>query len=231
MCNPACIEFGRQNLGEPEVRGKFVLEVGSHDVNGSLRSVVMPFRPARYVGVDLGRGPGVDEVCDATQLIERFGTASVDVLISTELLEHVPDWRAVIRNVKGVVKPGGTLLITTRSKGFHYHGYPYDFWRYEISDFEFLFADLDIMALERDPVAPGVFLKARKPEAIRQEVDTRAYALYSIVVNRRAVDVTPFDIVKCRARVRAKALIWRSLYLASRPVPRRIRQWLVNAMS
>jgi SAM-dependent methyltransferase len=230
MCNPACIEFGRRNLLEPEIRGKFVLEVGSYDVNGSMRPFVMPFGPARYVGVDVEHGPGVDEICDATRIRERFGESSVDVLISTELLEHVPDWREVVRNFKGVLKSGGTLLITTRSRGFHYHGYPYDFWRYEIPDFQFIFQDFDILALETDPVAPGVLLKARKRDVPgRRETDTRGHALYSIVVGRRTLAVSWFDIAMCRVRERLKTLLWDGLVMASRPVPRRTRRWLKTA--
>ena len=41
MCNPACIDFGRQVLRPEMVEGKVVLEVGSYDGNGSLRGDVV----------------------------------------------------------------------------------------------------------------------------------------------------------------------------------------------
>jgi len=72
MCHKGCLEFARIALKEEDVRGKSVIEVGSLDVNGTLRSIIAPLGPARYVGVDLEAGPGVDVVCDATQLLHTF---------------------------------------------------------------------------------------------------------------------------------------------------------------
>src|SRR5215831_3175403 len=112
MCNQACLDFGKSLLLDSEMRGKRVLEVGSFDVNGSLRSYVQAHAPASYHGTDIRMGPGVDEVCDAIGLISRFGKDSFDLVLSTEMLEHARDWRATIRNIKQVTRPGGTILIT-----------------------------------------------------------------------------------------------------------------------
>ncbi|MGZ4984858.1 MAG: methyltransferase domain-containing protein [Chthoniobacterales bacterium] len=114
MCIRACIEFTRANLRPEEVRGCDVIEVGALDVNGSVRPLVRQLGPASYGGVDLQAGPGVDEICDATGLVARFGCEVFDLLISTELLEHVRDWRTVISQFKQVLKPGRRLLVTTR---------------------------------------------------------------------------------------------------------------------
>src|SRR5947209_15379867 len=141
MCNDACLEFGRGYLRPEEIAGKKVLEVGSMDVNGSLRAIVQRTMPRIYLGVDIAAGPGVDVVCEVSKLVARFGEAAFDTVISTEMLEHVRDWRAAVSNMKRVLKPGGTILITTRSPGFPYHGYPYDFWRYEPDDIRTIFAD------------------------------------------------------------------------------------------
>ncbi len=151
MCHRACIEFAARALHPEEVSGGDVLEVGSHDVNGSVRSTVEALGPASYVGVDIDPGPGVDVICDAGNLVDRFGEGSFDLVISTELLEHVRDWRRVVSEMKTVSRPGGTLLITTRSQGFGLHGYPFDCWRYEIEDMRRIFGDLEIGSLIRDP--------------------------------------------------------------------------------
>lgn len=184
MCNVSGIVFGTVNLSREEVEGKKVIEVGSGDVNGSLRPIIESWKPALYVGVDVQHYPGVDVVCNVADIVKEFGEEVFDIVVSTELLEHVRDWRKAISNMKRVCNPGGVLIITTRSYGFGYHGFPYDFWRYEVEDMRAIFADCDILALERDKEMPGVFLKARKPAAM-VETDTRGYDLYCILTGKK----------------------------------------------
>jgi SAM-dependent methyltransferase len=129
----------------------------------------------------------VDTICDAVELRTHFGDNTFDLVISTEVLEHVRDWRLVVSNLKNVLRPGGALLVTTRSRGFTYHAYPCDYWRYEPSDMAAIFGDLEVSALEPDPLAPGVFMKAFKP-ADFEELDLTDYALHSIITGSRRTD-------------------------------------------
>jgi SAM-dependent methyltransferase len=193
MCSTACVAFVRDNLHESEVRGKSVLEVGSRNVSGlSVRPRILALGPGSYVGVDIEPGPEVDEICDAGSLGDHFGEDSFDVVIATELLEHVRDWRRVISNLKYVVRPQGKLVVTTRSYGFPYHGWPHDFWRYEPQDMKAIFRDFEIDALEPDLHKPGVFLKAAKPLEF-VEVDLSDYELFSVVKRRRARSISQLD--------------------------------------
>ena len=135
MCNNACIQFGENNFNKEDIEGKSIIEVGSRDVNGSLRSLVETFNPSEYVGIDITDGLSVDEICNADNIVNHFGDdKKFDFLISNEMLEHVYDWREVISNFKRILKENGVLMITTRSKGHPYHGWPFDYWRYEESD-------------------------------------------------------------------------------------------------
>src|SRR6266536_5884803 len=104
-----------------EVAGRRVLEVGSLNVNGSVRPMVMARGPSEYLGVDLVDGDGVDQVVDAVDLGATFGADSFDVVVSTEMLEHAEDWQRSICSMVSVLRPGGVLVITTRSRGFGYH--------------------------------------------------------------------------------------------------------------
>ncbi len=186
MCHGTCLDFIRTSLAAEDIAGRRVLEVGSFDVNGSPRPVVEAYRPASYLGIDIVDGPGVDKICPAERIVEEFGPDSFDVIISTEMMEHVRDWRLILSNMKRSLAPDGLLVVTTRSFGFPQHDYPGDYWRYELSDMRILFGDLTIERLEADePATPGVFIVARKPQHF-DELDLVGLALYSMVCGDRA---------------------------------------------
>lgn len=188
MCNQECLRFVEEVVEPDDVKGHDVIEVGSYDVNGSARAYLESLGPASYVGVDINPGPGVDVLCDAELLPERFGTERFQLLVSTELLEHVRDWRRVLTGMKRLVRPGGLIVITTRSPGFPIHGFPHDYWRYELRDMRVIFGDCSLERLERDQSEPGVFVAARRPVAPEFEpFDLSGYALRSPHTNRRTL--------------------------------------------
>jgi SAM-dependent methyltransferase len=187
--NRAVISFVERNVSHAEIAEKTVLEVGSLDVNGSVRPHLESLAPANYLGVDISEGPSVDDVCDVGQLVSRYGQEAFDVVVTTELVEHVKDWRAAFDNMKQVLRPEGLMIVTTRSAGFKVHGYPYDYWRYEPEDMRAILADFEIKLVERDTFAPGVFVKAAKPRDW-SPADLSRIALYSVVTRSRALDVT-----------------------------------------
>lgn len=189
MCNVAVIEFFVHNIRIEEFNGKSVLEVGSKYVNGSVRPLIEKFTsPKEYIGVDIEPGKYVDIILPAEKLVKYFGEETFDVVISTELLEHVKDWRLVVNNMKRILKLGGCIYITTRSYGFSYHGYPYDYWRYEAEDMHKIFSDFEILVLEKDPLAPGVFLKARKPTDYKPN-SLQDTTLYSMILGKRTASI------------------------------------------
>ena len=199
MCRVSVIEFFIYHLRKKEFEGKRVLEVGSKYVNGSVRPLIKRWcAPLEYIGVDLEPGKFVDVVLPAEKLIKYFGRESFDVVISTETLEHVKDWRFVINNMKQVLKPGGYMYITTCSRGFPYHNFPYDFWRYELEDMKEIFSDFEILVLTKNHEEQGIFLKARKPKHYApKRLDN--LALYSMVLGRRTkriVDLQEMPLVR-----------------------------------
>lgn len=94
-----------------------VLEVGSLDVNGSVR---VHFEGCDYVGLDVGPGPGVDVVCQGQDYAAPDG--SFDVAISCETMEHNPFWRGTLRNMTRLCRPGGLLVMTCAAPGRPEHG-------------------------------------------------------------------------------------------------------------
>jgi len=163
MCNSACISFVTDQLKEVSLSGKKILEVGSFNVNGSVSIPLKQRKPNMYLGVDMAPGPGVDMICNVYDIVNFFGSNSFDIVITTEMLEHVKDWRLAVNNLKSVCKHGGHILITTRSKGFPLHGYPEDHWRFEISDMQNIFNDFEIVNIVSDWNDVGVLVHVKKP--------------------------------------------------------------------
>ena len=190
MCHPSIYDFFIENSLPEEFKGKRVLEVGSRYVNGSVRPLIEKFfHPKEYIGIDIQPGKYVDIILPGEKIIDYFGEESFDAVICTEVLEHVRDPKVLIHNIKTVLKREGILYITTRSKGFPYHSYPYDFWRYEIEDFQEIFKDFEILVLEKDPEAPGLLFKAKKPKNY-EPINIENINLYSILFRKR-IDYIP----------------------------------------
>lgn len=163
MCHTSVLTWAASVFGPDLVAGKTVCEVGAYDVNGTVRPFIEEHEPASYLGVDIEAGPGVDLVADVGTLPGEF-LDGFDLVVSTEMLEHVEDWRAAMVGLAGIVKVGGHLAITTRSPGFPYHPYPIDCWRYPVPLMaEILTAlGLDVVECIADPEQAGVFALAVK---------------------------------------------------------------------
>ncbi|MBI1395526.1 MAG: methyltransferase domain-containing protein [Betaproteobacteria bacterium] len=67
----------------------------------------------------------IDYVCDARSI--PVADASFDAVLCTEVLEHVPDPCAVVREIARVLRPGG-ILILTAPLGSGIHQEPYHFY-------------------------------------------------------------------------------------------------------
>ncbi len=97
--------------------GSKVLEIGSLDINGSVRGF---FENCDYMGIDIGSGPKVDLICGG----ENFpGKAKeYDVVFSTEVFEHSEDWDLILLNMLRLMKRDGVLLFSCASWGREQHG-------------------------------------------------------------------------------------------------------------
>jgi SAM-dependent methyltransferase len=85
----------------------------------------------RYVGVDTAEGPYVDHVTPAEQL--PFEDEAFDLVLCTQVLEHVQDPAAVLSEIHRVLRPGGAVLLSTHGV-FLFHpdppGTDGDYWRW-----------------------------------------------------------------------------------------------------
>src|SRR5665213_3670849 len=103
-----------------------ILELGSCNVNGSLRDVAP--QGAMYIGLDTSAGPSVDVVIEPHKALP-ISSNSVDIVVSSSMFEHdLFFWETFLEMVR-VAKPGGIVYINAPSNG-GYHCYPVDNWRF-----------------------------------------------------------------------------------------------------
>jgi predicted SAM-dependent methyltransferase len=104
------------------------------------------------IGVDIERAPGVDVVADAHALGFRGG--SFDVILATEVLEHLREPQRAADEMFRLLRPGGTLLLTTRFL-FPLHDAPHDYFRYTRYGLQHLFRRFEVVELREEMDAMG----------------------------------------------------------------------------
>lgn len=103
--------------------------------------LVAPYA-ASYRGLDFVPGPMVDDVGRAETL--PYEDRSFDLVLCTQVLEHVTEPALVIREIARVLEPTGVALVSTHGV-FLYHPDPAetdrDYWRWTHSGLHKLFSD------------------------------------------------------------------------------------------
>ena len=103
-----------------------VIEIGSQDVNGSLRQVCPD--AFDYIGLDFQAAKGVDIVLDDPYTLP-FDSESVDIVLSSSCFEHSEMFWLVYLEVLRVLKPNGLFYLNAPSAG-NFHQFPVDCWRF-----------------------------------------------------------------------------------------------------
>lgn len=92
---------------------------------------------------------GIDYICDASAMPIETGT--FDVILCTEVIEHVPQPIDVVHEFARILKPGGILLLTAplgsgiHQEPYHYYGGYTPYW-YEKFLKEAGFSEIYILA-------------------------------------------------------------------------------------
>ena len=106
--------------------GLQILDVGSQDVNGSLRTVAP--KDSTYVGADFAQGQGVDVILTDPYALP-FEDESFDLCVSSSCYEHAEFFWLAFNEALRVLRPNGLLLLIVPSNGV-FHRYPVDCWRF-----------------------------------------------------------------------------------------------------
>jgi len=105
-----------------------VLDVGSYDVNGCMRSL-FDGTDIEYVGLDIEAGPNVDIVMNDAYNWDNVPNESFDFVISANAFEHIEYPWLTIKLIYDKLKPGGFACIHA-PLNIGEHRYPLDCYRY-----------------------------------------------------------------------------------------------------
>ena len=107
-----------------------------------------------YIGLDIESGLNYENV-NADFLwdgsIMPFEDSSFDVVISTEVMEHVPDPDSYLMEVKRVLKPGGMFFFTVPFL-MSLHEVPNDYYRYTPFALEMIFKRVGFITITIKPM-------------------------------------------------------------------------------
>jgi len=103
-----------------------VIDIGSQDVNGSLRQVTP--REFSYTGLDFQEAKNVDILLDDPYKLP-LDDESVDIVLSSSCFEHSELFWLTFLEIQRVLKPSGLFYFNVPSAG-SFHRYPVDCWRF-----------------------------------------------------------------------------------------------------
>lgn len=128
---------------------KQVLDIGGGrvDTNHTYQDL---FPDRVTVDIDPERKP--DVVGDVHEL--PFEESSFPYIVCTEVLEHLHSPECAIAEMQRVLKPGGTLILTTRFV-YPLHDVPHDYFRFTKYGLQHLFRDWDVVALQPETTTLG----------------------------------------------------------------------------
>ena len=93
-------------------------------------------RASEYRGLDAVPGPQVDDLGVVEQL--PYPDGAFDVVLCTQVLEHVVDPAKAVQEIARVLAPDGVAFVSTHGV-FLYHPDPVDLWRWTHAGLERLF--------------------------------------------------------------------------------------------
>lgn len=79
----------------------------------------------------------IEFIADSAEALERITDSSIDLVVSFETIEHLPDYHSYLKNLQRVLAPGGLALISTPNKAVFAQKNPFhikEFTRAELTD-------------------------------------------------------------------------------------------------
>jgi len=114
-------------------------------------------------------------ICNLENIPKNKG--SYDVIINTQVLEHVPNPLSVLKEFNRILKPGGKLFLTA-PQGWGIHGEPYHFFNFTKYGLKFLFEQAGFKIIYIRPRG-GIFWYLSK------RISTLPYYIYKQYIFRK----------------------------------------------
>lgn len=121
------VEYARDNFVTPLLqKGNIIMA----DYGCGTKPYISVFSDPKlkYLGIDLAWNPHAEVHIDSNSLIQ-MESGQVDVVLSTQVLEHVEDPEGYLAEANRILKKDGILLLTTHGY-WMYHPDPTDYWRW-----------------------------------------------------------------------------------------------------
>ena len=108
-------------------QNKLVLDAGSGRLKEQILRDEMLAKDIKLETLDIFPGEGVDFTGDISHT--EFEDDRYDIILCSQVLEHVEDPRQVCRELFRILKPGGHVLITA-PQSTYLHNLPYHFFHF-----------------------------------------------------------------------------------------------------
>ena len=116
----AFIENILNRFNEKVTKSKNILEVGSQNINGTIKDSYPDLESKVWVGIDIGEGKDVDFTIPGELIQLPSGWA--DVAISSECFEHAENWSEILLNMIRITHINSLIILTFAGKGRPAHG-------------------------------------------------------------------------------------------------------------
>lgn len=157
------------------------------------RQVFQPYI-TRYIGADVTAGTGVTlDVVLTPGVPAPLPDASVDTILSTQVLEHVFDFQAYLADCSRLLRPGGRLIISAPMHWRH-HEVPYDYWRFTKYGLRKSLEQAGFAILNLQPcggvyaLLGQVFLDHRSTRGKTKRLVSKAISCLALWLDTRAMD-------------------------------------------
>lgn len=166
------LAFIRQQAMPLMKPGMMVLDAGSgREHEQHLRKELLATGATLHT-CDFCAGPGVDFVADVSAL--PFQDNSYDIVLSTQVLEHVMDPQQVVKEMARVLKPGGTLFLTTPQSS-PLHNLPWNFFNFTNLGLRLLFEKAGLHVVKEEAQGGYYILLAHNLNWFVREVERSSW--------------------------------------------------------